>query len=260
MCRTSSSTCQISHRLVTGSAQLHWKYVLVLRDSLPIFPGVTEKIISVVTIQNCSKLQWQNCFQFHVHRFSFFLFLFFLSPTPYGATGIFCSPHSTGRCLRPVVLYDEVLKQKYWFVIRETVFCCVIICAHNKCVDWFRSSSGNSRRNEVLVSVPYLTTAGDAVSLVECVACSTNFFFILVINQLDAQNLFYNKFISCRYMFRAPCAHCQEVKIALYSLWYHHTYRWLSGAQVERGLLLSQSALNLHTGPPPIGVMTPEAV
>jgi len=29
--------------------------------------------------------------------------------------------------------------------------------------------------------------------------------FILVINQLDAQNLFYNKYISCLYMFRAPC-------------------------------------------------------
>ena len=47
--------------------------------------------------------------------------------------------------------------------------------------------------------------------------------FILVINQLDAQNLFYNTFISCLYMFRAPCAHRQEVKIVLYSLWYHHT-------------------------------------
>jgi len=35
--------------------------------------------------------------------------------------------------------------------------------------------------------------------------------------------LFYNKFISCLYMFRAPCAHQQEVKIVLYSLWYHHT-------------------------------------
>ena len=51
------------------------------------------------------------------------------------------------------------------------------------------------------------------------------FFFILVINQPDAQNLFYNKFISCLYMFRAPCAHRQEVKIVLYSLCYHHTYR-----------------------------------
>jgi hypothetical protein len=32
-------------------------------------------------------------------------------------------------------------------------------------------------------------------------------------------------FISCLYMFRAPCAHHHEVKIALHSLWYHHTYR-----------------------------------
>ena len=47
--------------------------------------------------------------------------------------------------------------------------------------------------------------------------------FILIINQLDAQNLFYNKFISCLYMFRASCAHRQEVKIVLYSLWYQHT-------------------------------------
>ena len=47
--------------------------------------------------------------------------------------------------------------------------------------------------------------------------------FILVINQLDAQNLFYNKFISCPYMFRAPCAHRQEVKSVLYSILYDHT-------------------------------------
>jgi len=60
--------------------------------------------------------------------------------------------------------------------------------------------------------------------------------FILVINQLDAQNLFYNKFISCLYMFRTPCARRQEVKIVLYSLWYHHSYRWLSRAKAERGL------------------------
>jgi len=68
--------------------------------------------------------------------------------------------------------------------------------------------------------------------------------------------LYYNKFISYLYMFRAhvliirrsklhytasgiitpigvmihrlvssTCAHHQEVKIALHSLWYHHTYR-----------------------------------
>jgi len=50
--------------------------------------------------------------------------------------------------------------------------------------------------------------------------------FILVVKQPDAQNLFYNKFISCLYMFRGPCAHRQEIKILLYSLWYHHTYRY----------------------------------
>ena len=49
--------------------------------------------------------------------------------------------------------------------------------------------------------------------------------FILVTDQLDAQNLFCNKFISSLYMFRAPCANRQEVKIVLYCLWYHHTYR-----------------------------------
>jgi len=43
--------------------------------------------------------------------------------------------------------------------------------------------------------------------------------------------LFYSKFISCLYMLRAPCAHRQEVKIVLYSLWYHHTYRWPSRAR-----------------------------
>ena len=52
-------------------------------------------------------------------------------------------------------------------------------------------------------------------------------------------------------MFRAPCAHRQEVKIVLYSIWYHHTYRWPSRAQVERGLRM---------GRPPIGVMIPEVL
>jgi len=37
-------------------------------------------------------------------------------------------------------------------------------------------------------------------------------------------------FIICLYMFRALCAHHQEVRIVLYSIWYHHTCRWPSGA------------------------------
>jgi len=46
---------------------------------------------------------------------------------------------------------------------------------------------------------------------------------ILVINQLYAQIHVCSKFIICLYMFRALCAHHQEVKIVLYSIWYHHT-------------------------------------
>ena len=42
---------------------------------------------------------------------------------------------------------------------------------------------------------------------------------------------FYNKFIIRLDMFRAQCAHHQEVKIVLYSIWYHHTCRWPSGAR-----------------------------
>jgi len=51
--------------------------------------------------------------------------------------------------------------------------------------------------------------------------------------------LFYNNFITCLYMYRALCAHHQEVKIVLYSIWYHHTY---------------------HPIITPIGVMIPDAV
>ena len=36
------------------------------------------------------------------------------------------------------------------------------------------------------------------------------------------QNIvFYKKFIKRFYMFRVLCAHHQEVKIVLYSIWYH---------------------------------------
>jgi len=38
---------------------------------------------------------------------------------------------------------------------------------------------------------------------------------------------FYDKFIIYLYMFRALRAHHQEVKIVLYSIWYHHT--WAEG-------------------------------
>jgi len=61
---------------------------------------------------------------------------------------------------------------------------------------------------------------------------------ILVIKQIMNKFLLYNKFIICLYMFRKLCAHHQEVKIVLFSIWYQHTCRWSSGAQVEKGLRL----------------------
>ena len=86
----------------------------------------------------------------------------------------------------------------------------------------------------------------------------------LVINKIDAQIFFYSKFISCLYMYRAPCGHRQEVKIVLYNIWYHHTYRWSSRAQLERGGLVgmhsNQFFPNLCTERQPIGVMIPDAV
>ena len=37
--------------------------------------------------------------------------------------------------------------------------------------------------------------------------------------------LFYNKFFIFLYMFRALCAHHQEVEIVLYSIWYRRTLK-----------------------------------
>jgi len=45
--------------------------------------------------------------------------------------------------------------------------------------------------------------------------------FISVFNELDAQNLFY--FMPLH--VSSTCAHHQDVKIALHSLWSHHTNR-----------------------------------
>jgi len=59
--------------------------------------------------------------------------------------------------------------------------------------------------------------------------------------------LFYNKLVIFLYMFRALCAHHQEVKIVFYSIWYPHTCRWPSGAQVERGLSQPVHGTATHT-------------
>jgi len=63
--------------------------------------------------------------------------------------------------------------------------------------------------------------------------------------------LFYNKFIICLYVFRALCAHHQEVKL----------YYTASGIiTLVGGRPVHESSLNLCTGRPPTGVMIPDAV
>jgi len=42
--------------------------------------------------------------------------------------------------------------------------------------------------------------------------------------------LFYNNFIIFLYMFRALLCSSSGGQIVLYSIWYHHTCRWPSGA------------------------------
>jgi len=59
--------------------------------------------------------------------------------------------------------------------------------------------------------------------------------FILVVNQLDAQNFVLQQVYFMPLHALSTYIHHQEVKIVSYRLWYHHTYRWLSHAQVERG-------------------------
>ena len=74
--------------------------------------------------------------------------------------------------------------------------------------------------------------------------------------------MFYNKFISCLYLVRAPCTHHQEVKIVLHSLWYHHTCRRPSGAQVERVLSQPVQFTNMAVGriiQPARACMVPES-
>ena len=62
-------------------------------------------------------------------------------------------------------------------------------------------------------------------------------FFISVFNELDAQNFCFTiSLFHASTCFEQMCS-SSGVRIALHSLWYHHTYRWPSHAQVEREVL-----------------------
>ena len=58
---------------------------------------------------------------------------------------------------------------------------------------------------------------------------------ISVFNQLDAQNFFHNKFYFMPLHVSCTCAHHEEVKIALHSLWYHHieTSEWSKITKIQ---------------------------
>jgi len=70
--------------------------------------------------------------------------------------------------------------------------------------------------------------------------------FIVVINQLDAQNLFYNKFISCLYMIEHHVLIVRRSKL----------YYTVSGIITP----ISDRPVHMCTGRSLIGVMIPETV
>ena len=84
--------------------------------------------------------------------------------------------------------------------------------------------------------------------------------------------LFHNKFYFMPLHVSSTCAHHQEVKIALHSLWYHHTYRWFNTAgfvipdgcithiEFYHGVLVLVYLICLFCVTKPIGVMIPEVV
>jgi len=66
----------------------------------------------------------------------------------------------------------------------------------------------------------------------------------------------------------STCAHYQEVKISLYNLWYHHSYRWPCRVlcvddRLNAGAYAPayQTVIYIeYTRRPPIGVMIPEVL
>ena len=76
-------------------------------------------------------------------------------------------------------------------------------------------NSGRLKRGE------FCFTKEKRAQLKELIFC----FLFTVFKQLDAQNLFHNKFYFMPLHVSSTCAHRQEVQIALHSLWYHQNYR-----------------------------------
>ena len=136
-------------------------------------------------------------------------------------------------CARRHTAEQQKLKQKRY---RSLKFRIIYLNIYTMWIGNTKTEVQISYFLEIAVTIQKTSTHIQTLSSIHCqVDMSENFdvlltvhlsIFISVINQLYAQNFCFTiSFISCLYMFRAPCAHHQEVKIALHSLWYHHTYR-----------------------------------
>jgi len=171
-----------------------------------------------------------------------------------------CLPTSKGHGPMACIVQPPFGHFSMVFSLRFTILC-FRFCQH-VLIYIFKRLSGNANQNSAIyAALPRKNARASRLLSVSCIlslrscivlACSrhigafydvwnmqtfiTIFFLIFEcyrISDIYLSNqptwctkfLFYNKFISCLYMFRAPCAHHQEVKIILYSLWYHHTYR-----------------------------------
>jgi len=89
---------------------------------------------------------------------------------------------------------------------------------HKRTYVFFNIPAG-TRPQHLLGKVSHLTNQSISIDVLLTVHLSI---FISVFNQLVAQNLFHNEFYFMPLHVSSTCAHHQEVKIVLHSLWYHH--------------------------------------
>ena len=123
----------------------------------------------------------------------------FQCPNPLISTGILC--WAITRLPLAYALRDSARQVS----ARQSMVTSLTLLETARCVFWLlHRLSGLGRIEEWSVPFVAATTYFTNFNALLTVHLSI---FILIINQLDAQNLFYNKFISCLYMFRAPCAH-----------------------------------------------------
>jgi len=125
-------------------------------------------------------------------------------------------------------------RETVWVMVRSFRKCSLILYATDvKFSTWLTTNTYKTYRLKILGALSQLSdkthkkTENTFSDVLLTVHLSV---FILIFNQLDAQNLFHSKFYFMPLQVSSTCAHHQEVKITLHSLWYHQTYRWPSRA------------------------------